>query len=112
MVDPGDPADSLEPGLAPPLRQKVREALESGMLPAAHPGSVLRRGSGQECFICNQTITASELECVVRTLVGRDELSVTVHEPCRLVWRAESMAKARRELELKRDDSIGSGTDA
>jgi hypothetical protein len=107
-LDPMDPADRLNPGAGlPTLRQKVREALESNLLPAAHAGSVVRRGTGQQCFICHQTITASELECVVRTLVGRDDRSVTVHEPCRLVWRVESMAQARRELELKRDNSLG-----
>jgi hypothetical protein len=93
-----EPEDTRDLGSAWTLRQRVREALESKLLPPAHPRSLVRRGTGQRCFICKVGITPSELECVVRVLAGRDNRSVTVHEPCLLLWRVESMAQARREL--------------
>ena len=96
MGDQKEPRE-LEPV---PLRQRVREALESKLLSAVRPGSLVRRGTGQSCFICTLRITPSEVECVVQEVDGQDHRSVTVHEPCLLLWRVESVAKAQKELGL------------
>jgi hypothetical protein len=78
-----------EPGV---LRREVREALTSGLLPLARPGSIVRRGTYQPCFICKAVIDPGALEREVRLDQG-DQRVIVVHEPCYLLWRVETMAK-------------------
>jgi hypothetical protein len=75
-----------EPGV---LRREVREALTAGLLPLARPGSIVRRGTYQPCFVCKAVIDPSELEREVRL----DQRAIVVHEPCYLLWRVETMAR-------------------
>jgi hypothetical protein len=77
------------------LRREIREALEAGVLPLAQLGSVVRRGTGQPCFICKEVIETGQLERDVR--LGPRE-AVMVHEPCYLLWRVETMARAAKLL--------------
>lgn len=89
------PDAGREPGVTPALRQKVREALAARLLPPAQSGSTVRRGTGQPCFICHEPIVSTELERELRLSSGRSSKRVLVHEPCLLVWRVESMLRAR-----------------
>ena len=72
------------------LRRTIWEALAAGLLPLARLGSVVRRGTGQPCFICNQEIVPGELEREVQLAPRR---SVMVHEPCYLLWRVETLGR-------------------
>lgn len=78
-----------EPGV---LRREIREALTAGLLPLARPGSIVRRGTYQPCFICKAVIDPSELEREVRPDRGEERI-IVVHEPCYLLWRVETMAR-------------------
>jgi hypothetical protein len=75
------------------LRRTIREVLAAGLLPLARLGSVVRRGIGQPCFICNQEIVPSELEREVQLAPRR---SVMLHGPCYLLWRVETLSSLAR----------------
>ena len=77
------------------LRRTVREGIAAGLLPLARLASAVRRGSGHPCFICAQSILPSELEREVHA-GRREDRPVTVHEPCYLLWRVESMSSASK----------------
>jgi hypothetical protein len=82
--------DDPEPHSRISLRRTIREALAAGLLPLARLGSVVRRGAGQPCFICNQAIVPSELESEVQLAPRR---SVIVHQPCYLLRRVETLSR-------------------
>jgi hypothetical protein len=72
------------------LRRTIREALAAGLLPLARLGSAVRRGTGQPCFVCQEAIVPNELEREVQLAPRR---LVTVHEPCYLLWRVETLSR-------------------
>jgi hypothetical protein len=84
------------------LRREIRDALEAGLLRLAQLGSVARRGTRQPCFICQGLIEPGELEREVKLRVRERPGAVIVHEPCYLLWRVETMAKAARQLAQRR----------
>lgn len=68
------------------LRQSVRERLKDGRLFRASGISVARRGRGQPCVICGQTIEQGNVEREV------EEYGVVAvaHDDCYRIWREES----------------------
>ena len=80
------------------LRREIRDALEAGVLPLAELGSVVRRGTCQPCFICKEVIEPAQLERDVRLGPREPKRAVMVHEPCYLLWRVETMARAAKLL--------------
>jgi hypothetical protein len=74
------------------LRQRIRESLAAGLLPLSRLGSMVRRGSGRACFICQEVIVPSDLEREVQIGPNGDR-PVMVHEACYVLWRVESMTR-------------------
>jgi len=81
------------------LRRRIREALAAELLPLGMTGSATRPGSERPCFICDQLVLSIDLEREV-SIGQRDRRLVTVHEPCYLLWRVESMVLARVKARL------------
>jgi hypothetical protein len=73
------------------LRQRVRAVLGAGLLPLGRLSSVIRRGTGRACLVCDRVIDPTELEYEVQ-LDDRGARTVFVHEPCYRLWRVETNA--------------------
>jgi hypothetical protein len=73
------------------LRQRVRAALDAGLLPIGRLSSVIRRGTGRACLVCDRVIDPIELEYEVQ-LDDQRAGTVFVHEPCYRLWRVETKA--------------------
>jgi hypothetical protein len=73
------------------LRQKARESIEAGRLPASALARVFAGpGTGACCAICARPIDANEMEYEVEFAQKRAEHhgNVRVHTECFLVWES------------------------
>jgi hypothetical protein len=59
--------------------------------PLGRLSSVIRRGTGRACLVCDRMIDPTELEYEVQ-LDDRGARTVFVHEPCYRLWRVETNA--------------------
>jgi hypothetical protein len=76
------------------IREKAREAVESGKLPTMKPSRTWGGpGSGTPCSLCGEPVTSSqmELEVAYRRDNGRPGLDTYYfHVKCFAVWECES----------------------
>lgn len=79
--------------LEPTLRDKAREAVRSGSLPARFPSRVLGGpGSGQACVLCGEQIRRYQMEIELEFTI-QDAPSRTakyrLHPLCSVAWESE-----------------------
>lgn len=75
------------------LREKAREAVQTGRVPGRRPDRVLR-GVGRlgTCVVCNQVITLTQMEIEVeyhRNGVASEITCYWLHPRCFTAWQAE-----------------------
>jgi hypothetical protein len=68
------------------LRLRVRELLQNGRLPAMLPKEIYAGyGEGNECLVCGQPITATQVEYEV----AYDGSRLRLHLGCHVIWQME-----------------------
>ncbi|HZP39690.1 MAG TPA: hypothetical protein VFE48_24715 [Methylomirabilota bacterium] len=70
------------------MRKRVRERLSEGRLAVATGLSVVRRGTGRLCSVCDHPIGRNENEHEVRN--GGGDTDAVAHAGCHRIWREES----------------------
>ncbi len=71
-----------------PVRKQLQERLAAGRLALATGLSVVRRGTGRLCSVCDHPIGRNENEHEVRS--GGGDTYGVAHAGCHRIWREES----------------------